>query len=110
MKKGGESCAQSTKGGAWRKKPCGGDMAVFVMADGALARGRGFEQAAAAGSELSQPGSGKGWEVAPASPITLHGHRRPRLYRERNLARRLAALSSIILPLNILGVRGQSPR
>ena len=110
MKKGGEGCAQSTKGGAWRKEPCGGDLAVFVMADGALARGREFERATATGSELSQSGSGKGWEVAPASPIVLHGHRRPRLYRDRNLTRRRVVLSSIILPLNILGARGQSPR
>ena len=36
------------------------------------------------------PRNRKGWEVSPASPITLHGHRRPRLYRERNLARRRA--------------------
>ena len=41
-----------------------------------------------------------------ASPITLHGHRRPRLYRDLNLARRRVVLSRIILPLNILGVRG----
>ena len=32
------------------------------------------------------------------SLITLHGHRRPRLYRDVNLARPRAALSSIILP------------
>ena len=36
MKKGGEGCAFPTKSGGWRKEPCGGDMAAFVMADGGL--------------------------------------------------------------------------
>ena len=73
----------------------------------------GLESAATAVAAFGLRGErrgGQGWEVAPASPITLHGHRRPRLYRDLNLARRRDALSSIILPLNILGVRGQSPR
>jgi hypothetical protein len=51
----------------------------------------------------------KGPARFPAGPITLHGHRRPRLYRDPNLARRRDALSSIILPLNILGARGETP-
>jgi hypothetical protein len=41
MKEGGEGCAQSTKGNAWRNEPCGGDMAAFVMADGGFAKGKG---------------------------------------------------------------------
>ena len=49
----------------------------------------------------------KGLGGCPASPITLHGHRRPRLYRERILIPReipcKRKCASIILLLNIPG-------